>query len=216
MTRPPVILVHGLFAPRATMFPFAWALGRAGFTAHTVHLPPLNMAAVERSAALLAEQVEAVLAHAGQPRCDLVGMSLGGLLALHYVQDPAHAAKVRRLIAVGTPVRGTWSAAPAVGLLGPLCPAARQCLPGSDLLRELNAGGLPAGVEVIAVYGRFDPVAPAGRCHLEGARNIEIATLPHPLAHQTLIASPEAVRTLIGLLGAPDPGAPPPPGSPAP
>lgn len=208
MSSPPVVLVHGLFAPRATMLPFAWALGRAGLDAHTVRLPPLNMAAVERSEALLAEQIDALLLETGAPRCDLVGMSLGGLLALRYVQDPAHAAKVRRLIAVGTPVRGTWSAAPAVGLLGPLCPAARQCLPGSDLLRDLAARGLPDGVEITAVYGRFDPVAPAGRCHLEGARNIELPTLPHPLAHQTLIASPEAVRTLIELLEAPDRGAP--------
>jgi pimeloyl-ACP methyl ester carboxylesterase len=200
MTRPPVILVHGLFAPRATMLPFAWALRHAGFEAHTVKLPPLNMAAVERSVGLLAARVEEVLATSGAERCDLVGMSLGGLIALRYVQEPENAARVRRLIAVGTPIHGTWSAAAAVALLGPLCPAGRECLPGSDMLRDLGARGLPEGIEVTAVYGSFDPVAPASRCHLEGARNIEIKTLPHPLAHQTLIASPEAVRTLIGIL----------------
>jgi pimeloyl-ACP methyl ester carboxylesterase len=202
MTRPPVLLVHGLFAPRATMLPFAWALQRAGFAAHTVKLPPLNTAAVERSVALLSNRVAEVLAESGAEKCDLVGMSLGGIIALSYVQAPANAARVRRLIAVGTPVHGTWSAAAAVALLGPLCPAGRQCLPGSDLLRDLVARGLPEGVEVTAVYGSFDPVAPASRCHLEGARNIEIKTLPQPLAHQTLIASPEAVRTLIGILEA--------------
>ena len=201
MTRPPVVLIHGLFAPRATMLPFAWALRRAGFVPHTVPLPLLNMADVERSAALLAAQIERV---AGAGRCDLVGMSLGGLLALRCAQDPACAARVRRLIAVGTPVRGTWSALPAAGLLGPLCPAARQCLPGSALLAAIEAGGLPHGVEITAVYASFDPVAPAARCRLEGARNIEIPTLPQPLAHQALIASPRAVRVLVEILAAPE------------
>ncbi|MFH1463690.1 MAG: alpha/beta fold hydrolase [Pseudomonadota bacterium] len=202
MTRPPVVLVHGLFAPRATMLPFAWALERAGLQAHTVKLPPLNTARVERSVGLLARQIDEILAERGAEKCDLVGMSLGGLIALSYVQEPRNATRVRRLIAVGTPVHGTWSAAAAVGLLGPLCPAGRQCLPGSDLLRDLAARGLPVGVEVTSVYGSFDPVAPAKRCHLEGARNIEIKTLPQPLAHQTLIASPEAVRTLMEILKA--------------
>ncbi len=197
-SQPPVLLVHGLFAPRATMLPFQWALKRAGLQAHTVRLPPLNMAAVERSSALVADRIDGILAGSGHPRIDIVGMSLGGLIGLHYLLELGGAERVRRMITLGTPVRGTWSALAALG-----APAARQCLPGSGFLEALDAKGLPEGVEVIAVYGSFDPVAPKSRCTIPGVRNIEIPTLPQPLAHQSLIASPSAVRTLIELLKEP-------------
>jgi triacylglycerol lipase len=197
-SQPPVLLVHGLFAPRASMLPFQWALKRAGLQAHTVRLPPLNMAAVERSSALVADRIDGILAGSGHPRIDIVGMSLGGLIGLHYLLELGGAERVRRMITLGTPVRGTWSALAALG-----APAARQCLPGSGFLEALDAKGLPEGVEVIAVYGSFDPVAPKSRCTIPGVRNIEIPTLPQPLAHQSLIASPSAVRTLIELLKEP-------------
>jgi triacylglycerol lipase len=193
--QPPAILVHGLFAPRATMLPFQWALKRAGLEAHTVRLPILNMAAVETSSRLLAAKVDQVIDSGGHERVDIVGMSLGGLIGLHYLLELGGAAKVRRMITLGTPVRGSWSALAALG-----APAARQCLPGSRFLEELEARGMPEGVDVIAVYGSFDPVAPKGRCRIPGIRNIEIKTLPQPLAHQSLIASPAAVKTLIEVL----------------
>ena len=198
--QPPVILVHGLFAPRVSMLPFQWALKWAGLDAHTVRLPLLNMAAVESSAELLRARVDQVLASSGHERCDIVGMSLGGLISLHYLVELDGAAKVRRMITLGTPVRGTWSAVAAVATIGPCCPAARQCLPGSEFLKGLDARGLPQGPEIIAVYGSFDPVAPKSRCTIPGVRNIEIATFPQPFAHQSLIASPAAVKALIELL----------------
>ena len=197
-SQPPAILVHGLFAPRATMVPFQWALKRSGLEAYTVRLPPLNMAAVESSAALLASRVDQVLDSGDHERCDIVGMSLGGLISLHYLGKLGGAARVRRMITLGTPVRGSWSAVAA------LCaPAARQCLPGSDFLAELESSGLPEGPEIIAVYGSFDPVAPKSRCTIPDIRNIEIHTIPQPFAHQSLIASPAAVKTLIELLKEP-------------
>jgi pimeloyl-ACP methyl ester carboxylesterase len=196
--QPPVLLVHGLFAPRATMLPFQWALKRAGLEAYTVRLPILNMAAVEGSSRLVAARVDEILDRSGHERLDIVGMSLGGLIGLHYLMELGGAARVRRMITLGTPVAGTWSALAALG-----SPAARQCLPGSDFLERLDAKGLPETVEVIAVYGSFDPVAPKARCIIPGVRNIEIKTLPQPLAHQSLIASPAAVKTLIGLLEEP-------------
>lgn len=203
MAAPPVILVHGLFAPRASMLPFQWALKRAGLDAHTVKLPPLNMAEIERSAGMLARQVDTILARTGAQRCDIVGLSLGGFIGLHYLLELDGAERVRRMIALGTPVRGTWTALAAVAMMGPLCPAARQCIPGSPYLRALEERGLPRGVELIAVYGSFDPVAPRSRCTVPGIRNIEIRTLPQPFAHQSLIASPAAVKTLIELLREP-------------
>jgi len=203
LAQPPVILVHGLFAPRVSMLPFQWALERAGLEAYTVRLPLLNMAAVETSASLLSARVDQVLDSGVHERCDIVGMSLGGLISLHYLIELGGAERVRRMITLGTPVRGSWSAVAAVATIGPCCPAARQCLPGSDFLTSLEDKGLPDGPEIIAVYGSFDPVAPKSRCTIPGIRNIEIRTIPQPFAHQSLIASPAAVKTLIELLKEP-------------
>lgn len=77
---------------------------------------------------------------------------------------------------LGTPHRGTQTAR-----LFPLHTVARQTLPGSDFLDELNRGPdttLP--VHYTSVYSRTDGVViPSSSAILEGARNVEIPFLTH-------------------------------------
>ncbi len=195
----PVILVHGYLASRALMLPMRWRLQRLGLDAHTVDSPFLNLTDVHACTRKMADEVDRVLRACGARQCDLVGVSLGGLMALQYVKHLDGAPKVRKLIAIGTPFAGTWASVPAVATLGLISRAAWQTLPSSDYVQELAQGDLPAGVECHSIFASQDPVAPAHSCRLEGATNIEVEPRLKPLNHQGLILHPEVTRIVADI-----------------
>jgi pimeloyl-ACP methyl ester carboxylesterase len=195
----PVILVHGYLASRTLMLPMQWRLQRLGLDAHTVDSPFLNLTNVRVCARKMADEVERVLKTCGARQCDLVGVSLGGFMALQYVKHMGGAPGVRKLIAIGTPFAGTWASVPAVATLGLISRAAWQTLPRSDYIQELAAGDLPAGVDCHSIYASQDPVAPAHSCRLEGATNIEVVPRLKPLTHQGLILHPEVTRIVADI-----------------
>ncbi len=106
----PVVLVHGLFGfdrigvPGAKLHYFrglAAHLGALGCDAHAVRLPPA--ASVPDRAALLVEAI-AALPH---ERVDVIAHSLGGLDARYALAKLGLASRVRSLVTIGTPHRGT-------------------------------------------------------------------------------------------------------------
>ena len=98
----------------------------------------------------------------------MVGHSLGGLVGLYYLKRLGGRHRVRRLIMLGTPAQGTWSA--LLGLVtAPLGRASLQLLPGSPFLRELGEMPLPKGVDVISIGAMRDWMAPLSTTVLEGS-----------------------------------------------
>ncbi|MFG3252270.1 lipase family alpha/beta hydrolase [Streptomyces sp. NPDC048172] len=137
--RPPVLLLHGFCDNRSAYVLLRRSLLRHGWR-HVVALNHSPLTGDVRAAARrLAGQVEEVLARTGHERVDLVGHSLGGLIARYYVQRLGGDARTRTVITLGTPHSGT-RAAPAL----PAHPVARQMCPGSPLLAEL-AEPVPGG-----------------------------------------------------------------------
>jgi triacylglycerol lipase len=109
----PVILIHGLFGfdrigipglarPRVEYFRgIAAHLEGLGCHAHAVRLPAAR--AVPDRAARLA----AAIAQLPHPRVDLIAHSLGGLDARYALAHLGLASRVRALVTIGTPHRGT-------------------------------------------------------------------------------------------------------------
>jgi len=92
----------------------------------------------------IAAAVDSLLARSGAAKVDVVAHSMGGLATRVYLRE--HAGKVRRVVFLATPHQGTWAAYFAFG------EARGEMLPGSDFLRELNAGPpVPPGVEAFTV-----------------------------------------------------------------
>ena len=117
----PVVLVHGLFGfdrigvPGARLHYFrgiARHLETLGCQAHAVRLP--RMASVPERAKALVATIEA-LPH---DRVDIIAHSLGGLDARYALSKLGLATRVRALVTIGTPHRGTPIADLAVD--GPL------------------------------------------------------------------------------------------------
>src|SRR5262249_32157320 len=153
----PVLLVHGFLATPRVVSRLLTRLTRAGYSAHSVHLGGLfgrfNALPVEMLAAVVARRVEQLARNYRCEHVELVGHSEGGLIGRYYVQKLDGARRVRHLITLGTPHRGTPWAYPGY-VVGRILPSLRQMVPGSRLLRDLADQHFPTGVRLTSIYSR--------------------------------------------------------------
>ena len=196
-TGPPVLLIHGYLATRGSLHLLEGHLARRGHVVMSFRFGPINLGDIRDSAGLIARKVESIIAQTGVTHVDIVGHSMGGLVGLYYVKRLGGRHRVRRLVLLGTPAQGTWSA--LFGLVtAPLGLASLQLLPGSPFLRELAETPLPAGVDVVSVGALRDWLAPVASTALEGVRHISL-----PTGHSGLLVDDEVAELVAGLLRAP-------------
>jgi pimeloyl-ACP methyl ester carboxylesterase len=202
--RPPVLLIHGYLATRGSLHLLEQNLARRGHVVMGFRFGPINLGDIRASADLVARKVESIVAQTGVSRVDVVGHSMGGLVGLYYVKRLAGHRRVRRLVLLGTPARGTWSA--LLGLFtAPLGLASLQLLPGSPFLRELAETPLPPGVDVVSIGALRDWLAPIASTVLQGVRHISL-----PTGHTGLLIDEEVADIVTSLLREPSPpGSPP-------
>ena len=201
----PVIMVHGYLASPNLMLPLSRRLQKNGFDVHPVKLSLGAIQDVRALAKQLNDNVERLLGDLGQKRCDMIGVSQGGLIGLQYLHFHKGSERVRRFITLGAPVRGTWASLLGIPFTGLISRGIWQTLPGSKLIRELAGQGLPGSTEITTIAIDGDLVAPPETCRLEGANNIRIPGKPTPLTHQWLIFSTDAADWLIQALEKPRP-----------
>ncbi len=147
--------------------------------------------------ALLAEQAraeaEALSAQHEGAAIDLVGFSMGALVARYYLQRLGGNARVRRFVSISGPHAGTLSAY-ALPLAG-----TRDMRPGSALLRDLSGDADPFGaVEVHCLYTPFDAmILPATSGVLRQAKSVQRVAVP---MHRMMITHRLALDAIAGLL----------------
>jgi len=198
---PPVLLIHGYLATRGSVHLLERRLTERNHVVMTYPLGSLHLGDIRESSRFIAGKVESLLAQTGVEKVDIVAHSMGGLVALDYLKRGGGARHVRRLVLMGTPVRGTWSA--LLGLMtAPLGKGGRQLLPGSEFLRELDGTPLPPGPEVITLSGDRDWLAPPPTTRIKGARRVEVAT-----GHSGFLVDEAVAETIEAILTAP-PGTP--------
>ena len=115
---PPVLLIHGFLGTRGSMFLLERRLVDDGVVVVSFNIGTINTRDIRRSAFLIHRKIERVLAQTPWKKIDIIGHSMGGLIGLYYVKKLGGHARVRRLIMMGTPVRGTWAALAGVCTLG--------------------------------------------------------------------------------------------------
>jgi triacylglycerol esterase/lipase EstA (alpha/beta hydrolase family) len=186
---PPVLLLHGFLGTRGSMYVLERRLEEDGFTPISFNLGMFNVRDVRASAFLVHRKVESIVRATRLPKIDIVGHSMGGLIGLFYVKKLGGHRYVRKLVMIGTPVHGTWTALAGVVTMGFLSAGTWQLLPGSHLLRELEDGPLPEGVEFYTVAAERDRITPIRSTHLEGAYPLTV-----PLGHSSLVISDEVFR----------------------
>lgn len=116
-TRYPIVLVHGFNAsPQVNGFyHVAEALTADGHAVVTADLPPYLPPA--RRAPLLAQQIDAAMAHYGVDHVNLLAHSMGGLDARYLISALGYGDRVASLTTISTPHRGSAVADAAMGII---------------------------------------------------------------------------------------------------
>ena len=185
----PVLLLHGYAMGRMNFFLLARRLHRAGL-GPLVGFEYASLGSIRRAAAALGAFVDQLTGELGT-RVDLVGHSLGGVVARTYVCDGAGAGRVENLITIGSPHAGTWFSRFGVGS------SSVEAKVDSPFLRELASRPIPPGVRATAIWSRADGLVSSPLfARLPGAEEI----VYDDLGHLTMLASPRVAAEVIARL----------------
>ena len=188
------MLVHGLLdSPRV----FNALKQRLGEQRQPLLIPDLplrlGLTPVPEAAELLGSHIEAAFG-LEQP-VDLLGFSIGGVIARTWIQLLGGHHRTRRFISVGSPQQGTLTALPWPGRL---LAGIADLKWGSPLLEQLN-GNLDnlAGVECCSFYSAIDlAVLPGWRAVLPVGRTQMLPVWAHP----QLLRAPQSLQLLADEL----------------
>jgi len=189
---PPVVIVHGIFRDHRLMMRLGKAFELAGRRVFIPDLKPNNGSmGINELARQLGGFLEQNLA-TGE-RCDVIGHSMGAMVARSYLQRHGGRVRVRKLVTLAAPHHGTLTAWlwPGRGV--------RDLRPGSaflhDLARDLDR---LEGVLVASYWTPFDLIiVPARSSVIPIGRNVRV-NLPH---HQALVTNRRLARELVEMLG---------------
>lgn len=176
---PPALLLHGFVDNRSAFALLRRSLLRNGWSrVQALNYSPLT-GDIRTAAKLLGPHIEQVCEESGHARVDIVGHSLGGLIARYYVQCLGGDAHVRTLVTLGTPHSGTR----AVPALAPH-PLARQMRPGSSVLEELAGPARGCRTRFVAFWSDLDQLMiPVESARLEHpdlhTRNVRVRGIGH-------------------------------------
>lgn len=170
--QPLVVLIHGLDSGPAYWCDLAPLLEASGHRVARFNYP--NDQPLDESAALLADELASLRRQHPRLKFDLVGHSMGALIARAYIEGDHYQGGVRRLIMLAPPNQGScyarfsqpaelaehvqlWSSDPAwrwTWLVSDgLGEARRDLSPGSPFLDDLNARPRRPGVRYTIVAG---------------------------------------------------------------
>ncbi len=197
---PPVILVHGFLGTRGTMLPLTRRLQQEGRAVFTYSHGTFQTASLRRSAMLLARRIRKICEDLNVSHVDVIGFSMGGLVALHAIKFMQSDRHVRRLVTLGSPFDGTWIALAGIATLGAVSPSVWQVLPGSRFLRELKDAPTPPNVKIRQIHGNSDTIAPVP-ARLDSVASRDCLVLPG--GHSTLVVADYAYEAIQEFIAPP-------------
>ena len=161
-----VLLLHGFFQTRNIWDAMETRLRRAGYGVISLNLGGLmwrfNTKSIVKQAEFLYAKMEKICKNHNIDKFHIIGHSMGGLVARHYVQHCDGNKRVQSLITLGSPHHGTPTALLGVGLmgLGLFSVSPMQMLPKSKLIRKLQEENFPENIPFISIFSRQDVICP--------------------------------------------------------
>jgi len=187
---PPVVLVHGIFSTGGDMDRLARHLrSHAREVFQPTLTPNSGRAPLEDLAGQFARYVDLELP--GR-RFDIIGFSMGGLIARYYLQRLGGIEKVGRFVTMAAPHHGTHAAR-----LGNL-PGWVQMRPGSEFLRDLASDAdVLRRVPFTSFHTPLDAIiVPARSSEMPQARNVRMWAATHP----SFILERRCIRAVVAAL----------------
>ncbi|MDL5203338.1 alpha/beta fold hydrolase [Streptomyces sp. ALI-76-A] len=177
--KPPVVLLHGFIDNRSVFVLLRRSLVQHGRQQiESLNYSPLTCD-IRTAAALLGRHIEEICERTGSRQVDVVGHSLGGLIARYYVQRLGGDTRVRTLVTLGTPHSGT-----RVAPLANAHPIVRQMRPGSEFIEELALPAPGCRTHFVSFWSDLDhlmePLETACVDHPDlAAENIQVSGIGH-------------------------------------
>lgn len=200
----PVLLVPGYGGSTGSLSVLARRIRSTGRQATVVHLPGNGTGSLIADASVLNTAVTRALRR-GAPSVDVIGYSAGGVATLLWEREDGGVHKARRVVTLGSPFHGAAIAAAAEGFVPGACPAAcQQLVPGSSLLRQLDATSVPARPRWLSLWSTDDKtVTPPDSARLAGAINVPIQSVcpAQQISHSQLPANPVVTALVLQAIG---------------
>lgn len=180
-TKRPLVLLPGIYETWRFLEPLAEALHERGHPVHVV----AGLGANRRPVIESAGRVVDLIVERELDDLVLVAHSKGGLIGKHVMAFDPVGERVRAMVAVATPFRGSRysSLMPA--------PSLRAFRSGDATMRALAASA-EVNTRIVSVYGAFDPHIPEGS-ELAGARNIRLDAG----GHFRVLADPRVIAEVV-------------------
>ena len=186
----PIIVLHGYAMNRANFLPLAYRLSRAGL-GPIVGFEYWTLGRTAAAARQLAWFVEHVQTLTASPQVDIIGHSMGGVVARYYVTLGGGDGAVHRLITIGSPHGGTDVSRVGIGH------ANRELVIGSKLVTRLAAAPRPQLTRVTTILSHADALVPAThQAEIPGAERI----VYDDLGHVAMLGSRRVAREIIHRL----------------
>jgi pimeloyl-ACP methyl ester carboxylesterase len=199
----PIVLLHGFGTSSRVLAPLARhlcrRLGRPVLRCALGESSPFHLGDVRRTARRVHAEIERLAARSPFEHVDVVGYSLGGLVAAYLLKCLDRGRRIRRVVTLGTPHAGTPLAILGVLVLGLVSRAVWQMLPGAPLLQELARIPVPECSELIAIGSDADGVVPRTFASVLPAPR-QVNSRVADLGHLDFLVSRRSFRLVEGAL----------------
>lgn len=154
----PVLLVHGWRGASAD-----WAVMVQRFADEGLGRQVVAIQLPGQDNVANAQAIATAVTANGWTRFDIVGVSMGGLSARHFVKALGGTSTVDAYVSLGTPQYGIWTACLLRQSQG------GQMCPSSSFLKNLNAGDdTPGSVRYMTLTSPADKTVPSSATRLDG------------------------------------------------
>lgn len=163
----------------------------------------LGLGCIRESAERAAAQLDRITRGRRRERVDIVGYSMGGLIATYWLKFFDHGRSIRSVITLGTPHRGAPVADLACRWLSRVSASIGQMAPQSEFLHSLAMAEVPVGSRILSIAARDDGLVPAHYTELP-RRPRQFTRRISAAGHFGLLFSPtviDAVEPWLGLHG---------------
>ncbi len=166
----PVILIPGVFEKWQFLKAIADPISLLGHPVYVLEHLGYNTGEIFKAAKLVRELID----EEKLKNVVIIAHSKGGLIGKYVLAFYDEDKKVKKLISIATPYKGSTLAKISSARVF------RELLPGNaETIQKLH-NEKDVNRHIVSIYGIFDNhVWPQGGCHLEGAKNIQVNTHGH-------------------------------------
>ncbi len=187
-----IVLVHGILNTGHIMYWMKYFLQKKGYECYSPTLWPIDgRKGIEDLAQKLKNKLDTK--YGDDQNINIVGFSMGGIVARYYIQELDGQSKVDNFFAISAPFQGTWWA-----YLPYPSKTIKQLRPKSEFLRKMSDGAVKLkNVNLFSYWSPIDSsIIPPSSSHWGYAKNKKIFAI----LHLFMVTSMKIIRDIDSVL----------------